>query len=53
MRTTLSSFSLEKSYCHPICVENYFLSPKMPVKDHSGAFRSTKTSFKPGKDLID
>jgi len=53
MKKTTSSFSLEKSYCHPISVENYFLSPKMPVKDHTGAFRTTNTSFKPEKYLID
>lgn len=53
MRTTQSSFSLHKEYCHPISTENYFLSPKMPVKDHTHAFRSTKTSFKPNQTLID
>jgi hypothetical protein len=52
MRTTLSS-SLHKEYCHPISTENYFLSPKMPIKDHSNAFRSTKASFKPNKPVID
>lgn len=53
MKPSLSSFSLEQEYCHPISTENYFLSPKMPVKDHTNAFRSTKTSFKPNKTLID
>ena len=53
MRKSLSSFSLHKEYCHPISTENYFLSPKMPVKDHSNAFRSTKVSFRPNRTLID
>lgn len=39
--------TIETDYCHHISAENYFLSPKMPVKDHSLAFRSSKTSFKP------
>lgn len=53
MRKSQSSFSLHKDYCHPISTENYFLSPKMPVKDHTHAFRSTKASFMPNKTLID
>jgi hypothetical protein len=51
MRTSLSSLSLHKDYCHPISTENYFLSPKMPVKDHVLAFRTTKTSFRPLQPL--
>jgi hypothetical protein len=40
MNKSTSQLSLS-SYCHNISAENYFLSPKMPVKDHSLAFRST------------
>lgn len=36
-------------HCHSISTENYFLSPKMPIKDHINAFRSTQTSFKPNQ----
>ena len=40
MNNTTSQLSLNTSYCHNISEENYFLSPKMPVKDHSLAFKS-------------
>ncbi len=47
-----SKISVDSSYCHPISVENYFMSPKMPIKDHTVAFRSTKASFKPDQSLV-
>ena len=40
MNKSTSQLSLS-TYCHNISEENYFLSPKMPVKDHALAFRST------------
>ena len=49
MNKTNSSLTVQTDCCHNISVENYFLSPKMPVKDHSLAFKSTKTSFKPNQ----
>lgn len=49
MSHTSSTLKVETEYCHQISAENYFLSPKMPVKDHSLAFRATNTSFKPNQ----
>lgn len=49
MKNTSAAMTLDSEFCHQISAENYFLSPKMPVKDHSLAFRATKTSFKPEK----
>ena len=41
MKNSSSQLSLSSSfYCHNISEENYFLSPKMPVKDHSLAFKT-------------
>ena len=53
MQNSSSSFSLSNnSYCHNISAENYFLSPKMPVKDHVNAFRTTNSSFKPNQTQV-
>lgn len=53
MQHSQSQLSLSSSsYCHNISAENYFLSPKMPVKDHINAFRSTNTSFKPNQNQV-
>lgn len=43
----------KKMYCHNGSEENYFTSPKMPVKDHIQGLKSTKTSFKPGSSIMD
>lgn len=40
-------------FCHSGSVENYFNSPKMPVRDHIEGLRSTQTSFKKQEPLVD
>lgn len=53
MQHSNSSLSLSSnSYCHNISAENYFLSPKMPIKDHANAFRTTISSFKPNQTQV-
>lgn len=42
-----------QTFCHSGSVENYLSSPKMPVKDHMEGLRSTQSSFKIAKPLID
>ena len=40
MKSSASQLSLTTSYFNNISEENYFLSPKMPVKDHLLAFKT-------------
>jgi hypothetical protein len=44
---------LSSSYCHSGSVENYFNSPKMPVKDHIEGLKFTSSSFKQTKPFLD
>lgn len=41
------------SFCHNISAENYFHSPKMPVKDHIVGLRKTMSNFKRPMSLLD
>lgn len=43
----------KSSICHNISAENYFHSPKMPVKDHTVGLRKTMSSFKRPICLLD
>jgi len=45
--------SNSQNFCHNGSAENYFNSPKMPVKDHIEGLRSTQSSFKQVTPLID
>lgn len=50
---TKQIMSTTNSFCHNISAENYFHSPKMPVKDHLVGLRKTMSSFKRPKSLLD
>lgn len=41
------------SFCHNISAKNYFISPKMPVRDHIVGLRKTISSFKRPVSLLD
>lgn len=43
----------QTSFCHSGSIENYFNSPKMPVRDHIEGLKSTCSSFKHTQSILD
>lgn len=49
----MSTLKPTDTFCHSGSIENYFNSPKMPVRDHIEGLKSTQTSFKKQESLLD
>lgn len=49
----MSVLKESSEFCHRGSIENYFNSPKMPVRDHMEGLKFTQTSFKKEEPVID
>jgi len=50
--SALPRLRLDNVTPYGMSVQNYFLSPKMPVKDHINAFRCSQTNFQVQKPKL-